>query len=325
MRRPNAPAEQWMLIRGACDWHGSAAMPVLCRRALEPVPLALPRIRRKAHVAPASFEHAIPIDRASLRVQRSEGPQQRSTFVFLPAKRREHSRFLLPRRKALVDRSREHGMRRLFEQCGVSAVEQRLDARGETNRPPYVLEPVVRAERRAMCPCSAHGGNDRNGSSHGADVGQHRRQLGLDGIHLHAVIRHREAEHAREDLLALQPGEQRFDRLSAASHRARHWTVHRREIHFAAILGDEALEWRGRHADGEDLSRIRFALQPAAVIAHLHRVLQRERTTDVRRRHLACAVSDYGVRYDSPRLPHLGQRDLDDEVRHLREVRLGDA
>ena len=115
------------------------------------------------------------------------------------------------------------------------------------------------------------------------------------------------------------------NRLGGAGRSARQWTIHRGEIQLTVILGENLFQLYWRHADSDDLSWQRVALQAAAVIRHLHRLLERQGARDVRRRHLAGAVADDGIRRDAPRFPHGAERNLHGKVGDLCKIRLGDA
>ena len=121
-------------------------------RRIDPVPLALPRIKRQLHRASAIRHDAPPVDRAPA-VQRL--PSIVTKAACSGSSRRPQAIVVAVGTVCCTDGSRI-GMRAEFEEYGHAVIGQLTDCRAEQDRLPQVPRPVACVERLTLDPPAEH-------------------------------------------------------------------------------------------------------------------------------------------------------------------------
>ena len=312
--------------RLSADRSGVAILGRLTRRQLlaerlptrrgEPIPFALPRIRRKFHASSRGAVERRPIDRAPGGVHAAESRQHRRALGAVAIERMEHAV-----RTAFADRlgnhGAQHGVRtdlqkhRLIAECFV-------DGGAKKHRLPNVAAPVTCVEVEACARRAGDGRDHRDASSGRRQPCERRLELSRVRLHLIAVKRIVDGDRLNEHVLLPQHVGELIDRGRLARHDGGAASVDGRDRDASVERRSRALRLARRQFDGQHLSEAGGLLHDAAAIhGDPCCVGERQRAGDMRGCDLAGAVADHCRWRDPPGLPQRREPDLQREQQRL--------
>ncbi len=296
------------------------------RRGLDPVPLALERIGRQRHAAPAlAGVQALPVDPYAGRPQSPERSQQ----VLLvrprvaPRRQRGGDRPRVAAGQPAPGERRQGGAGADLEERQVRLREQRAERVSEADGAPQVLDPVAGVGRLAGAdPAAAQAREVRQARRRQRHLAQARREVRQDGLHRRRVEGAPGVEAPALDAERGQPAGHRGDGVERAGEHRVLRPVDRRELDTGA---DERPDLRLRQAHRQHGAGRRPLHQLAARGDEVEGILEREDAGEVGRRILAQAVPEHRARPHAPAHPQARQGGGDDKEGGLRQGGIGEA
>ncbi len=209
------------------------------------------------------MDQSLPGDRLSEHVKLTESAKDRRALVLVAAQRCENRRVLASSLVALDNRCAQYRVRTELDRGIAAALDESLDAIGESNGLPHVVPPVLGAKLRPIDRAARDRRNQRHGRRLWPNAFKRGEQLVADRVHLGAVEGIANLEEPAEDALFFQHAGDLLERRTVAGECDRIRAIHSGERDAIAVAGNELARLTRRDAGGKHPAPLGHSLHGA--------------------------------------------------------------